>query len=151
MPLTVASLPVLLVRVDDATSALPLRSIVETVRIEPREAHRSDTGEMLRLRDRIFPLFRLGGVLHSVRNGRDGSQFLRVVIIGIADRQIGVVVDQLLGQKQIVIKPLPSFLRAVLGLVGAIIRGDGSVCMILDPDGLAALGDKCNGENKLIR
>jgi two-component system chemotaxis sensor kinase CheA len=59
--------------------------------------------------------------------------------MGIADRQLGIIVDQLLGQEETVIKPLPTYLRMVPGLAGATISGDGLVRMILDPAGIASL------------
>lgn len=139
LPLTLAILPVLLVRVDSEIYALPLRSVVETVRVGSREVHRTNAGEMLRLRDRVFPLFRLGNILHGTRSEQDKSQLLRIVIMGIADRQLGIIVDQLLGQEETVIKPLPTYLRMVPGLAGATISGDGLVRMILDPAGIATL------------
>ena len=139
LPLTLAILPVLLVRVDSETYALPLRSVVETLRVGSREVHRTNAGEMLRLRDRVFPLFRLGNILHGTRSEQDKSQLLRIVIMGIADRQLGIIVDQLLGQEETVIKPLPTYLRMVPGLAGATISGDGLVRMILDPAGIASL------------
>jgi len=139
LPLTLAILPVLLVRVDSEIYALPLRSVVETVRVGSREVHRTNAGKMLRLRDRVFPLFRLGNILHGTRSEQDKSQLLRIVIMGIADRQLGIIVDQLLGQEETVIKPLPTYLRMVPGLAGATISGDGLVRMILDPAGIATL------------
>jgi len=139
LPLTLAILPVLLVRVDSEIYALPLRSVVETVRVGSREVHRTNAGEMLRLRDRVFPLFRMGNILHGTQGEQDKSQLLRIVIMGIADRQLGIIVDQLLGQEETVIKPLPTYLRMVPGLAGATISGDGLVRMILDPAGIATL------------
>jgi two-component system chemotaxis sensor kinase CheA len=146
LPLTLAVLPVLLVRVDRETYALPLHSVVETTRVSAKEVHGRDGNEMLRLRDRVLPLLRLGNVLHGICGDRVEANHLRVVVIALGEIRVGLVVDQLLGQEETVIKPLNDYLRAVPGLAGATIGGDGQVRLILDPAGVVAMA---NNESKL--
>jgi len=167
LPLTLAVLPVLVVRVQQDAFALPLRSVVETARVSAAEVHRCDGGEMLRLRDQVLPMLRLGDIFGAQRAGRvaadqpqHGSasgvppvasssaptkasraraELLRVVVMGAGGKRVGLVVDQLLGQEETVIKPLDAFLRGVPGLAGATISGDGRVQLILDPASILAM------------
>jgi two-component system chemotaxis sensor kinase CheA len=67
---------------------------------------------------------------------------LRVVVVALGETRLGLVVDQLLGQEETVIKPLNAYLRSVPGLAGATIGGDGKVRLILDPAGVAAMADR---------
>lgn len=139
LPLTLAILPALLVRVSGEIYALPLRSVLETVRVRSSETHLLDGTETLRLRDRVVPLLRLRR-LFGLRDGHDDrSPTICVVIVSVGERQIGLVVDQLLGQEEAVIKPLGSFVGQLAGVAGATISGDGRVRLILDPAGVAAM------------
>lgn len=138
LPLTLAILPALLVRVAEETYALPLRSVIEAVRVPAGEVHRVEGTEVLRLRDQILPLQRLRSMFtvgHSIADQPTGM--LCVVVIGVGEKRLGLVVDELLGQEETVIKPLGSYLKHVPGLAGATISGDGRVRLILDPAGIA--------------
>ena len=139
LPLTLAIVPVLLVSVSKETYALPLRSIVETVRVRASEIHSANSTEMLRLRDRMVPVCWLHRALASASELPKDSDLLRVVILSAGERRIGMVVDGLLGQEETVIKPLSTHLRDVPGLSGATISGDGEVRLMLDPAGLLGL------------
>jgi two-component system chemotaxis sensor kinase CheA len=136
LPLTLAIVPVLLVSITRETYALPLRSIVETVRVRAAEIHSANGTDMLRLRDRMVPVCWLHRALAAAAGSRQDSDLLRVVILAAGERRIGVVVDRLLGQEETVIKPLSTHLRNVPGLSGATISGDGEVRLMLDPGGL---------------
>ncbi|MGH9591629.1 MAG: chemotaxis protein CheW, partial [Bryobacteraceae bacterium] len=138
LPLTLAILPVLMVRSGKEVYALPLRSVVETLRVASGEVHFATGVEMLRLRDRVLPVARLRHIFRS--EGQEASDgLLRVVVLGVGERRIGLVVDQLLGQEETVIKPLSGQLRSVPALAGATVSGDGMVRLILDPAGLAGM------------
>jgi len=139
LPLTLAIVPVLLVSVSKETYALPLRSIVETVRVRASEIHSANATEMLRLRDRMVPVCWLHRALASASELPKDTDLLRVVILSAGERRIGMVVDGLLGQEETVIKPLSTHLRDVPGLSGATISGDGEVRLMLDPAGLLGL------------
>lgn len=132
LPLTLAILPVLLVQAEEDVYAVPLRTVVEIVRVERESIHRMDGAEIMRLRDEVFPLRHLRELLgHPPADATTDS--LRVVIMAIGERKIGLVVDQWLGQEETVIKSLGSYLGHVDGMAGATISGDGRVRLILDP------------------
>lgn len=134
LPLTLAILPVLLVEVSDEVYALPLRSVLETLRIRAGEVHRVENAEVLQLRGRTVPLLRLGELLGAARNGTTRDQ--KVVILGVGDQRVALLVDNLLGQESTVIKPLSAYLHGSGHLAGATISGDGRVRLVLDPAGL---------------
>jgi len=130
LPLTLAIISVLLVEVSGRTYAVPLSSVVETLRLEAAEVHRINHRETLRLRERIVPVLRLSG-LFGVPEAEEERRY--VVIVGRGDRRVGIVVDRLRGQQEVVIKALDP---AVTGdppvVAGATIMGDGRVVLILD-------------------
>ncbi len=136
LPLTLAILPVLLVSAAKETYALPLRSVVETIRIRAAEVHRANGTDMLRLRDRMIPVCWLHQAIGLPSEAREQDALLRVVVLAAGQRRIGLVVDQLVGQEETVIKSISSHLHNVPGLAGATISGDGEVRLILDPAGL---------------
>ena len=136
LPLTLAILPVLLVAVSHETYALPLRAVVETIRIRASEIHTANGTDMLRLRDRMIPVCWLHQAIGLASESRRQDTQLRVVVLATGQRRIGLVVDQLVGQEETVIKSISSHLHNVPGLAGATISGDGEVRLILDPAGL---------------
>ena len=145
LPLTLAILPVLLVQVSEEIYALPLRSVVETAQIEPKHLHRVEGSEVLCLRGETLPLLRLTHLFPTndpatVKGVEESEQVSeaghKVVILGVAERRIAILVDQLLGQESTVIKPLGSYLHGCSSLAGATIGGDGRVRLVLDPAGL---------------
>ena len=138
LPLTLAILPVLLVRVSKEIYALPLRSVVETAHIKAEEVHFIEGSEILRLRGEALPLLRLAKMF-SITTKAVGD---KVVILGIGSKRIALLVDGFVGQESTVIKPLGSFLRNCSSLAGATISGDGSVRLVLDPAGLLATAER---------
>jgi two-component system, chemotaxis family, sensor kinase CheA len=136
LPLTLAILPVLLVTAAQETYALPLRSVIETIRIRAGEVHRANGTDMLRLRDRMIPVCWLRQAIGLAADSQNPDALLRVVILAAGQRRVGLVVDQLVGQEETVIKSISSHLHKVPGLAGATISGDGEVRLILDPAGL---------------
>ncbi len=137
LPLTLAILPALLVRVAEDTYVLPLHSVEETLRVKGTEIHKIEDGEVLRVRDRVVPLIRLRDRFQLAKDKSDSHGTLCVVIVSIGGNRVGLVVDQLLGQEETVIKPLDAFLGHIPGLAGATISGDGKVRLILDPAAIA--------------
>jgi two-component system chemotaxis sensor kinase CheA len=136
LPLTLAVIPVLLVRISQETYALPLHSVVETVHALRRDLHDVDGSEVLRIGQRVLPFCRLERLFGLPDSTHD---LMRVVILGIGEQRIALAVDQFLGQEQTVIKSLGSCLRRVPGIAGATISGDGRVRLIVDPAGLLGL------------
>lgn len=139
LPLTLAILPVLIVRVSDQTYALPLRSVSEILRVDRIRIHHSDCTEMLHVRDEVIPLARLRKLLHHEQTEFSPQDRLRVVVLNVNERRLGLVVDDFLGQEETVIKPLGSKLRRVPGVSGGTITGQGNVRLILDPAGIAGM------------
>ncbi|HEY1264311.1 MAG TPA: chemotaxis protein CheA [Terriglobales bacterium] len=135
LPLTLAILPVLLVEVVNEIYALPLRSVVETAHVEAREIHRVEGNEVLRLRGETLPLVRLGNMFKSSCQAGSCPND-KVVVLGIGERKVAILVDQLVGQESTVIKPLGTYLHNCSSLAGATISGDGRVRLVLDPAGL---------------
>lgn len=142
LPLTLAILPVLMVRVEEETYALPLRSVVETAQVNPQNIHRVEGCEVLCLRGETLPLIRLGQLFQSDPSpalaGRASEQARKVVILGVSDKRAALLVDELLGQESTVVKPLGSYLHRCSSLAGATISGNGRVRLVLDPTGLLA-------------
>ena len=148
LPLTLAILPALLVRVESDIYALPLRSVMEAIRVPAREVHRVEHTEVLRLRERVVPLVRAErlfgrrqGSGNGNGNGHAANEMLCVVVIGVGEKRVGLVVDELLGQEETVIRPLGSYLKHIPGVAGATIGGDGRVRLILDPGAVAGASE----------
>lgn len=140
LPLTLAIFPVLLVQTGAEVYALPLRSVLETAHIRSNEVHRLDSGEWLHLRGETLPLLRLAH-LFALKDSDRGADD-KVVILGIGEKRIALLVDQLLGQESTVVKPMGSYLHHCPGIAGATIGSDGYVRLVLDPTALIASANK---------
>jgi two-component system, chemotaxis family, sensor kinase CheA len=136
VPLTLAILSVLLVEVCEEAYALPLRSVLETVRVRPSEIHRVEGCEVLQLSEETVALLRLGKIFGLSNARPDSAQ--KAVILGVGRRRVALLVDRLIGQESTVIKPLGVYLHGNAQLAGATISGDGRVRLVLDPAGLLA-------------
>ncbi|MDD4561494.1 MAG: chemotaxis protein CheA [Syntrophomonadaceae bacterium] len=130
LPLTLAIIQALMVSVQDELYAIPLSSVDETTMITASDIKMVQNQEVIMLRGSVLPLYRLGNLL-SVP-GQSDSDDMYVVVVRKAERQIGLVVDSLIGQQEIVIKSLGRLLGGIPGLAGAIVAGDGHVRLILD-------------------
>ena len=139
LPLTLAIIQGLLVNVGDETFAVPLSSVLEVVRTSRSDLSYIQGREMIRLRDRILPLVHVDDLLHVSGSKNKTSDRFYTVVIGVANSFFGLVVDSLLGQKEIVIKTLGTFLKSTQGIAGSTILGDGRVIMILDVGEIAKL------------
>lgn len=133
LPLTLAIIQALLVEVTGETLAIPLVSVVETVRISMDEIHSFEGREVLKLRDRVLSLVRLEEVFELDETPKEE---LYVVVVAMAEKQVGFIVDNLIGQEEIVIKPLGDYLGTNPGVAGATITGDGRVRLIVDVAGI---------------
>jgi two-component system chemotaxis sensor kinase CheA len=137
VPLTMAILPVLLARVADEVYGIPLRTVVEILRIQPSDIHTVEGREVLSLHNRTLPLLRLANILQVPGETAQG-ELLRVVILATGELRFALLVDSLLGQESTVIKPMESLLRDCNSIAGATISGDGRVRLVLDPAGLVS-------------
>ncbi len=133
LPLTLAIIQALLVEVAGETFAIPLASVVETVRITNEEIHSFEGSEVLKLRDRVLSLIRLDEAFALDELEQDE---IYVVVVALAEKQLGFIVDKLIGQEEIVIKSLGDYLGGNPGIAGATITGDGRVRLILDVAGV---------------
>lgn len=138
IPLTLAIIQALLVRTGAEVYAVPLVSVVETVRVEPQEIKTVDRSPVLRLRDRVVPLLRTDQIF-GIPTARKEKGREYVVILGMAEKRVGLVVDALVGEEEVVIKSLGSYLTDTPGIAGATIRGDGRVTLIVDVNQLLTL------------
>jgi two-component system chemotaxis sensor kinase CheA len=140
LPLTLAILEGLLVRVADRTLVLPLLSVVETVSPRAGQVQRvAEQGEVILIRDESIPLLRLRRYLGLAGAPAEAASRSLVVVVEANHKKIGLLVDELLGQQQVVVKSLERHLRKVDGLMGATILGDGCVAPIIDVACLAGM------------
>lgn len=131
LPLTLAIIQALMVAVRDEIYAIPLSSVDETTMITKNDIKVIQGQEVMMLRGNILPIFRLAELLETPGENA-GEEEMYVVVVRKADRQIGLVVDTLIGQQEIVIKSLGKLLSGIPGIAGAIVAGDGNVRLILD-------------------
>jgi two-component system chemotaxis sensor kinase CheA len=134
VPLTLASIQTLLFRVGGRLFAVPLSSVVEITRISDQEIHKVDQREVLRLREEILTLVRLDGLkgIHAVEAPAIKKKRNFVIVIGLAEKRFGLVVDSMVGEEELVIKALPSEIVSSDLVSGASILGDGTVVLILN-------------------
>jgi len=136
VPLTLAIMPTLMVMLATQIFALPLASVNEIFHLDLTKTNVVDGQLVVMVRDKALPLFYLR---HWLVKGSDGQELPReghVVVVSMGVQRIGFVVDQLIGQEEVVIKPLGALLHGMKGLAGATITGDGRISLILDIPGL---------------
>jgi len=140
VPLTLASIQTLLFRVSGRLFAVPLSSVVEITRANDEEIHKVDRREVLRLRDQILTLVRFDGLsrIHAVDTPNAKKKKNFVVVIGVAEKRFGLIVDSMVGEEELVIKALPSELVYSDLVSGASILGDGTVVLILNVSAILA-------------
>ncbi|WP_394966160.1 chemotaxis protein CheW [uncultured Helicobacter sp.] len=150
IPLTLAIMQALLVGVQEEYYAIPLSSVIETVRISQDEIYTVDGKSVLRLRDEVLSLVRLADIF-KVDSVLEAMSDVYVVIIGLADQKIGVIVDYLVGQEEVVIKSLGYYLKGIEGITGATVRGDGKITLIVDVAGMMTMAKSVKVSiNKLL-
>ena len=131
IPLTLAIMQSLLVGAQEEYYAIPLASVMETIRVPIESIYTIEGKNVLRLRDEVISLVRLADVFNVKQVFESDSQAY-VVIIGVAEAKLGVIIDTLVGQEEIVIKSMGDYLQSIPGIAGATIRGDGRVTLIVD-------------------
>ena len=140
LPLTLAIIQGLLVRVGKETYSIPITSVIESHRIKPSDVRMIDNYEVFNIRSDVIALLRLNRLFRIPTNEQRDYHF--VVIVGTADKRVGLMVDSLIGEEDVVIKPLRDQFTQSPGIAGASILGDGSVCLIIDVSQLLELGLK---------
>ena len=131
VPLTLAILPTLMIIVGAQTFALPLGSVSEIINMDISKTHKVDGQLTMIVRSKAIPLFYLGDWLNRIPVDVDRSRG-HVVVMQMGTQQVGFVVDSLIGQEEVVIKPLDALLQGTPGMAGATITSDGGIALILD-------------------
>jgi two-component system chemotaxis sensor kinase CheA len=134
LPITLAIIQALIVGVGGQRFAVPLNSVRETLLVDPAEVQRSDRRELLNLRGEALPLRRLALEFQLGEPRASAKQY--AVVLGIGDARLGLLVDALEGQQDVVIKPIQGPIRAVRGIAGATEVGDSGAVLVLDVSAL---------------
>jgi len=142
LPLTVAIIKAMLVKVNDEIYATPIANIAETVKVSRKKIKHIEKFEVINLRDEVLPLLRLEKMLNSVRLNRvkvvqeelteEEKDKISIVVVESGRKKAGLVVDKVIGQQEVVIKSVGALLKGIKGFAGATILGDGRVALILD-------------------
>lgn len=132
LPLTLAIIRALMVSVDNRVYAIPLGSVLETIRLTNGQIKEINKREAIVVRGRVLPLLRLKELFNHQTGGVRESGKTFVVVVNLGGQQMGLVVDSLIGEQEVVIKTLGKFIGDVQGVAGATILGDGSVALIVD-------------------
>ncbi|MCP5063234.1 MAG: chemotaxis protein CheA [Ignavibacteriae bacterium] len=145
LPLTLAIIQGLLIEIIGETIVIPLNSVIEVITVTIDDIYPVNKTECIRLRDRVIPLINIDQLLYHTDTVATTNEDQYVVIIGLAEKQYGIKVDNLIGQKEIVIKSLGKYLGNIEGIAGSTIMGDGKVVMIAD---IAELINKIADKNE---
>jgi two-component system chemotaxis sensor kinase CheA len=147
IPLTLAIIDGLLVRVGTGRYVIPLAAVEECVELSVEQDRRSTGRSLITLRDQLVPFIRLRSLFAT---GLAPDPHQKVVVVAVGQERVGLVVDQILGDHQTVIKPLSSFHADVGTFSGATILGDGGVALILDINHLVAAGQRSDAQLKAV-
>ncbi len=135
VPLTLAILPTLMVGFNEDSYAIPLTSVQEIFDFNPEKTNKIDGQMMVRLREESIPLYFLNEWL-APDHPKESYEGDKVVIVALGNQRAGLVVNQVNGQEEVVIKPLGVMLKDAMGYAGATITGNGSIALILDLPGV---------------
>lgn len=136
VPLTLAILPTLMVRVGRQSFALPLASVSEIINMDTKLTNRVDGQLTMIVREKAIPLFYLNKWLNRTQPENFDPAIGHVVVVTLGTQHVGFVVDALVGQEEVVIKPLDRMLQGTPGMAGATITSDGGIALILDTPSL---------------
>ncbi len=131
LPITLAIIQALLINFCEKTFAIPLNSVLETVMIAPEEIKTVEQREIIELRDITLPIIRPGRIF-NLPNCNDEKNELFVIVVGIAEKKWGILVEQIIGQQDVVIKPLGKSLGKIKPIAGATDLGDQKVVLVID-------------------
>ena len=149
LPLTLAIIQGLLVKVGTEIYAIPITSVVDSHRIKPEEIKMIDNYEVFNVRQDVVSLIRLNRLFGIATEEKGDYHF--IVIVGSGDKKMGLMVDSLIGEEDVVIKPLKDKYTNSPGIAGATILGDGTVSLIIDVSQLLDLGLKREKEERQLR
>ena len=143
LPITLAIIKALIIRVCSREYAIPINSVMETLMVDQSAIRTIEGREVIELRQSTLPLVRLSRLFDYPCAAGTSRNFF-VVVVGMADKRMGIVVDDLLGQQDVVIKPLGNILSFVRGFAGAADLGNRKTILVLDVGGL--MSDSLRGE-----
>lgn len=146
LPITLAIIKALIVRVSDRSYAIPINSVLETLMIDASAIRTIERREVLELRQKTLPLLRITEVFALPVAEKQGPRSF-VVVTGMAEKRIGIMVDELIGQQDVVIKSLGKTLSFVRGIAGAADLGNQKTILVLDVGGL--MNEALRGETAL--
>jgi two-component system chemotaxis sensor kinase CheA len=149
LPLTLAIIQGLLVRVGTEIYSIPITSVIESLRLKPEDIRMIDNYEVFNIRNDVISLLRLNRLFGIKTEEQQDYNF--VVIVGTAEKKMGFMVDSLIGEEDVVIKPLRDQYTNSPGIAGASILGDGSVSLIIDVSQLLELGLRKEMEQRRVR
>jgi two-component system chemotaxis sensor kinase CheA len=149
IPLTLAIIQGLMIEVGEEIYVIPISSVIESIRIKPEEIKSIDNYEVINVRDDVLSLLRLNK-LFKIESEKQ-SEYYFVIIVGTGNKKIGLLVDSIIGEEDIVIKPLKDKFTSTPGIAGATILGDGTVSLILDVSQLIELGLKIEEEKHSVK
>ncbi len=138
LPLTLAIVPTLLVKVSGLTFAIPLVMVAETLRLQDASISTVQGNRVTVLRGKVLPLLHVADVLRLEKQN-EHAQYTYVVVINHGKQQVGIMVDALMGEQEVVVKSLGKIIGDVPGLSSAAILGDGGISLIIDVTGLLRL------------
>ena len=138
LPLTLAIIQGLLVKVGSEIYAIPITSVIDSHRIKPEEINMIDNYEVFNVRQDVVSLVRLNRLFRIPTE--ETGEYHFVVIVGSGEKKMGLMVDSLIGEEDVVIKPLKDKYTNSPGIAGATILGDGTVSLIIDVSQLLELG-----------
>jgi two-component system chemotaxis sensor kinase CheA len=144
LPITLAIIKALIISAAGRLYALPITSVLESLMIETKDILTVERKEVIKLRDNTLPLLSLSRFFQLDGDRRDADSFF-VVVVGVAEKRLGIVVDELHGQQDIVIKSLGSVFEGLRGVSGAADLGDQRTILVLDVGGIINEATKGNG------
>ncbi|MFA4922888.1 MAG: chemotaxis protein CheA [Ignavibacteriaceae bacterium] len=132
LPLTLAIIQGMIVKVHEDKLVVPLSSVIEVVRVNAKDIYTINQNEVIRIRDSVISLIDVNELVFHSNGLLKDEEWQYIVVVGVAEKQFGLKVDGLVGQKEVVIKSLGNYLGNIEGIAGSTIMGDGTIVMILD-------------------
>lgn len=142
LPLTLAIIPGMIVKVKEQSIVIPLNTVLEVLRVHRENIYSINQKPVIKMRDSVLPLVSVEEILFGNENIDENKIWQYVVVVGIAEKRYGIKVDGLVGQKEVVIKSLGNYFGKIQGIAGSTIMGDGSVVMIVDINELLHIVEK---------